>query len=57
VGIALSYGYYISVKKSGIWIMLNGRMFSFFKGMDSGRWQVEIWSNWWRKNKVPLPKR
>ena len=50
----MKYGNYFSLKRTGIWIMINGRCFSFFKGLNTGIWQFSVWDNWWRKNKVEI---
>ena len=50
----MKYGYYFKISRNGVWLMLNGRMFSFFKGLNTGRWQFSTWSNIWRKTKTPI---
>lgn len=47
-----NFGWCFTVKTNGIWIMLNGRMFSFFKGCNTGKWQFSTWVNYWRANNI-----
>ena len=53
------YGCYFSVGPSGIWIMLNGRMYSYSKGLNSGKWHYSRWDNIWRKEdeEAPYPRK
>jgi hypothetical protein len=43
------YGFYFALNRCGIWLMINGKMFSFFKGCNSGRWKFSIWDNYRRQ--------
>ncbi len=45
------YGSSIAVRRYGVWVTVNGRMYSVFKGLNSGKWQVSVWDNYWRKNR------
>lgn len=48
------FGYSFTVSRNGVWLMLNGRMFSFSKGLNSGRWQFSVWDNYDRKSNKQL---
>lgn len=48
----MSYGSYFKMRRTGIWIMINGRMFSFFKSEHTGKWKFSVWDNVWRKNGI-----
>jgi hypothetical protein len=49
-----NYGWYFRLNSSGIWLMLNGRMFSFFKGGNTKAWKLSVWDNYWRKNDIDM---
>ena len=52
-----NYGWHFSVKKYGIWIMINGRIFSIFKGDNTKKWQFSTWKNYWLKNNIDMKER
>jgi hypothetical protein len=51
----MKYGYSFTIGLDGIWIMINGRMYSVFKGLNTGKWQVSIYDNIWRKRRMKCP--
>lgn len=50
----MNYGYYFNLNAQGIWLMINGRMYSLFKRCNTNKWQLSIWDNYWRKNKIAI---
>ena len=38
-----------SATRKGVWVMVNGRMYSLYRGLNSGKWTVDVWDNIWRK--------
>ena len=52
-----NYGYKFKLNSKGIWIMINGRMFSIFKGANTKKWQFSKWSNYWRINNIDMKDR
>jgi hypothetical protein len=52
-----NFGWYFKLRLEGIWVMLNGRMFSIFKGCNTKKWQFSIWDNYWRKNNIDMKDR
>jgi len=51
------YGTYFSLNRNGIILIINGWWFSFFKGVNTKKWQFEFTQNVWRKTKTPKPKK
>ena len=50
----MPYGNYFSIGLWNIHIMINGYMFSVYKGLNSGKYTISCWSNYWRKTKTPV---
>ena len=48
------YGNYFKIYKNQLSLMINGRMFTIFKGCNSNKWKFDIWDNIYRKYKVPI---
>ena len=48
----MKYGFYFKVTKTSFYLMINGRMFSVYKGCNTGKLTISIWDNYWRKNKI-----
>ena len=42
------YGWSLEINRNGVWLILNGRVFSFFKGTITRRWHFRVWDNAWR---------
>ena len=52
-----NYGWYFKLNKECVWIVINGRMFSFFKGLKTKKWQFSTWENYWLKNNIDMKDR
>jgi len=50
----MGYGYRLIINRSGVWLMLNGRMFSVYRGVSDRKWRVSVWDNAWRKSGVKI---
>lgn len=50
------YGFYFAIdlrpRQCGIWIQINGRMYSAFRGVNSGKFQCAVWDNIYRKSRT-----
>jgi hypothetical protein len=49
MGLMMGYGWYFCLNSRGLWVMINGRMFSIFRGCNTNRWQLSVWNNGRRK--------
>lgn len=51
----MKYGTTAVLHKRGIMLVINGHIFSVFKGTNTGHWQATYTQNIWRKTKEALP--
>lgn len=49
------FGSLFTISRNQIWLMVNGRMFTVYRGLISGKLHCEVWCNIWRKTGEPLP--
>jgi hypothetical protein len=51
----MKYGSNIYLHKSGITVIINGYIFSVFKGCNTNKWQATFNRNIWRKDGESMP--
>ena len=51
----MKYGCYFNLSRWGVWLMVNGRMFTVHRSANTGRWKGAVWDNCWRATRTPLP--
>ena len=51
----MKYGTTVYLKKWSVTLVINGHVFSVFKGCNTGRWQATYTPNIWRKQKEAIP--
>jgi hypothetical protein len=54
VGSDRGYGWSIFIHPICLTLIINGHIFSIYRGLNSGKWHAEYIQNVWRRQGVPI---